>query len=194
MQGITGAAVYTRMHNMCNGANLAYRREVFYEVNGFDGIDSIASGDDMLLMHKIAKKHPGRTGFIKSNDAIIATHPADTWGEFFQQRIRWASKATHYKSPKLFGALAVVYFTNLGILITGVLAFFYPLAFWMFCVFWICKFLLEVFFVKEVADFFQQRYLVPYLFLLQPMHILYIVVSGFFGQFKTYRWKGRKLK
>jgi len=58
MQGITGASVYRRLHNMCNGANLAYERQTFYEVNGFDGIDTIASGDDMLLMHKIARRHP----------------------------------------------------------------------------------------------------------------------------------------
>ena len=124
----------------------------------------------------------------------MTTQPAGSWGEFFQQRIRWASKATHYKSPRLFGALLLVYLTNLGLLTTAVLAFFYLPAAWAIGLFWIGKFLLEVFFVKEVAAFFGQRYLLPYLFLLQPLHIAYIVVSGFFGQFKTYQWKGRKLK
>jgi cellulose synthase/poly-beta-1,6-N-acetylglucosamine synthase-like glycosyltransferase len=194
MQGITGASVYKRLHNMCNGANLAYDRKTFYDVNGFEGIDGIASGDDMLLMHKITRQHPGRAGFIKSSAAIMMTHPARTWGEFFQQRIRWASKATHYKSPRLFLALLLVYLTNLGILATAVLAFFHPPAAWALLAFWMCKFVLEVFFVREVAVFFQQQYLLPYLFLLQPLHIIYIVVSGFFGQFKTYRWKERKLQ
>ena len=194
MQGITGASVHKRLHNMCNGANLAYERKTFYGVNGFEGIDGIASGDDMLLMHKIAQKHPLQTGFLKSSEAIVDTRPAASWGEFFQQRIRWASKATHYKSPKLFGVLLLVYLTNLGILATGVLAFFHPgIAEWFFA-FWICKFLLEFFFVKEVAAFFGQQHLLPYLLLLQPLHMLYIVVSGFFGQFKSYQWKGRKLK
>ena len=41
---------------MCNGANLAYERKAFFEVNGFTGIDHIASGDDMLLMQKIAQR------------------------------------------------------------------------------------------------------------------------------------------
>jgi len=194
MQGITGASVYKRRHHMCNGANLAYDRKTFYEVNGFAGIDGIASGDDMLLMHKIAQKHPGRAGFIKSSAAIMMTHPAQTWGEFFQQRIRWASKATHYKSPGLFLALLLVYLTNLGMLATAVLAFFHPPAAWALPALLLCKFILEVFFVREVAVFFHQQYLLPYLFLLQPLHIIYIVVSGFFGQFKTYQWKGRKLK
>ncbi|MGK2862118.1 MAG: glycosyltransferase, partial [Chitinophagaceae bacterium] len=60
LQGITAAAVYQGMHSMCNGANLAYEKKLIYDVHGCHGIDDIASGDDMLLMHKIAKKYPGR--------------------------------------------------------------------------------------------------------------------------------------
>ncbi|MBS1566884.1 MAG: glycosyltransferase [Bacteroidetes bacterium] len=194
MQGITGASVYKRLHNMCNGANLAYDKKTFYEVNGFAGIDNIASGDDMLLMHKIATRYPQRTGFIKSRQAIIVTEPAHSWREFFQQRIRWASKAMHYKSPELFLALLLVYLANLAMLVTLLLAFFYPAAALAFLSLWIVKFALEFFFVREVAVFFNQQKLLPYLFLLQPLHIAYIVVSGFFGQFKSYQWKGRTLK
>jgi len=43
---------------MCNGANLAYSKKAFEEAGGFTGIDNIASGDDMLLMHKIYKRYP----------------------------------------------------------------------------------------------------------------------------------------
>ena len=32
---------------------MVYERTAFFEVGGFAGIDTIASGDDMLLMHKI---------------------------------------------------------------------------------------------------------------------------------------------
>ncbi|MEO9210960.1 MAG: glycosyltransferase, partial [Ginsengibacter sp.] len=69
LQGITGASVEKGFHNMCNGANLAYEKKVFFEVNGFEGIDEIASGDDMLLMHKIQKVYPNKIGFLKSPDA-----------------------------------------------------------------------------------------------------------------------------
>ena len=53
LQGITAAAVSAGYHTICNGANLAYRKDVFYEVGQFRGIDQVASGDDMLLMFKI---------------------------------------------------------------------------------------------------------------------------------------------
>jgi len=58
LQGITGASVYKKIHSMCNGANVTYQKEVFEQVKGFEGVDNIASGDDMLLMHKIWKKFP----------------------------------------------------------------------------------------------------------------------------------------
>lgn len=58
LQAITGAAVSKKKLSMCNGANIAYATKAFQEVNGFSGIDKIASGDDMLLMHKIWKRYP----------------------------------------------------------------------------------------------------------------------------------------
>ena len=194
MQGITGAAVFKRFHNMCNGANLAYEKKVFYEAGGFSGIDNIASGDDMLLMKKIARQHPGQTGFIKSSEAIVTTLPAAGWGAFFQQRIRWASKATHYQQPAIFFVLLLVYLTNLMIFCFLLLGIFQKFAFLLFLLLCVAKFFMEYFFVREVAVFFKQQRLLHWLLLLQPLHIVYIVVSGFLGQFKTYEWKGRKLK
>ena len=194
MQGITGAAVFKRFHNMCNGANLAYEKKVFYEAGGFSGIDNIASGDDMLLMKKIARQHPGQTGFIKSAEAIVTTLPAAGWGPFFQQRIRWASKATHYQQPAIFFVLLLVYLTNLMIFCFLLLGIFQKFAFLLFLLLCVAKFFMEYFFVREVAVFFKQQRLLHWLLLLQPLHIVYIVVSGFLGQFKTYEWKGRKLK
>jgi len=194
MQGITGAAVFKRFHNMCNGANLAYEKKVFYEAGGFSGIDNIASGDDMLLMKKIAREYPEQIGFIKSSEAIVTTLPAAGWRAFFQQRIRWASKATYYQQPAIFFVLLLVYLTNLMIFCFLLLGIFQKFAFLLFLLLCVAKFFMEYFFVREVAVFFKQQRLLHWLLLLQPLHIVYIVVSGFLGQFKTYEWKGRKLK
>src|SRR4051794_31146834 len=67
LQGITAAAVSAGFHSMCNGANLAYSKSIFYAVDGFKGIDNIASGDDMLLMDKIQKQYTGSVGFLFSD-------------------------------------------------------------------------------------------------------------------------------
>ena len=40
---------------MCNGANLAYRKNAFEEINGYGADQKFASGDDMFLLMKIRK-------------------------------------------------------------------------------------------------------------------------------------------
>ncbi len=105
LQGITAASVHEGFHSMGNGANLAYAKEAFNAVGGFSGVDDIASGDDMLLMHKISKAFPGRIAYAFSPDAIIDTKPEADWKSFFRQRIRWASKATKYDDKRIFQVL-----------------------------------------------------------------------------------------
>src|SRR5687768_6658540 len=73
LQGITAASVASGAHSMCNGANLAYSRQAFLDANGFDGIDQIASGDDMLLMYKIWKRQPTKVMYVKSREVIMQT-------------------------------------------------------------------------------------------------------------------------
>jgi cellulose synthase/poly-beta-1,6-N-acetylglucosamine synthase-like glycosyltransferase len=129
LQGITGAAVYKKMHSMCNGANFAYEKNAWFDVGGFKGIDSIASGDDMLLMHKIYKLYPDRVLFLKSREAIVHTQPMHTWKGFFNQRIRWASKADQYDDKRILPVLILVYFFNLLLLLLPVIAAFNNSAF-----------------------------------------------------------------
>lgn len=105
LQGITAAAVSAGFHSMCNGANLAYRKDVFYEVGGFRGIDRLASGDDMFLMHKIKQRYPDRLGYLFARGAIVTTAPMADWRSFINQRIRWASKADAYHDRGIFYTL-----------------------------------------------------------------------------------------
>jgi cellulose synthase/poly-beta-1,6-N-acetylglucosamine synthase-like glycosyltransferase len=193
LQGITGAAVYKNIYPMCNGANLAYTRTAFDKVDGFSGIDHIASGDDMLLMKKIRKQFPGKTGYIKDHRVIVSTSPAENIRAFFHQRIRWASKISHYNDPTTFSTLALVYLVNVSFLLLFITCFFYGHWRWLLVLLAI-KTISEYFFVAEVAGFFQQQPLMKYFPLCQPFHILYTVIAGSFGSFGKYQWKNRKVK
>lgn len=193
LQGITGASVFKKMHSMCNGANLAYERKLFYEVNGFSGIEHIASGDDMLLMHKIAKKYQDSIRYLKSKDAIVNTQPMFTWKDFFNQRIRWASKAMHYDDKRIFWVLLLVYLFNVSFLVMLVAGFWWRLYWFILAASWISKTIIELPFFYSVAGFFGKRSLLKYLFFFQPLHIFYTIISGLLGQFGKYEWKGRKV-
>ena len=194
LQGITGACVYKRFHTMCNGANLAYEKSAFYAVNGFTGIDDIASGDDMLLMYKIYKQHPESVFYLKSRNAVVTTNPVSAWSDFFNQRIRWASKATHYDDKKIFWILLLVYSTNLCFLILAIASFWKATWFFFFILLLIAKILVEFPFVNSAAIFFGEKNLMRYFPLMQPFHILYTIVAGWLGKFGTYEWKGRRIK
>jgi cellulose synthase/poly-beta-1,6-N-acetylglucosamine synthase-like glycosyltransferase len=194
LQGITGASVHKKFHNMCNGANLAYEKKVFYEVNGFEGIDEIASGDDMLLMHKIQKAYPKKIMFLKSPEVIIETKPASNLKEFFNQRIRWASKADKYTDKKITFVLMLVYLLNAWLLILGIISFFYLNVFLLFVISIASKTSVELFFLYPVAKFFKKEKLLWWFLLAQPLHILYTLIVGWLGKFGSYYWKGRKVK
>lgn len=193
LQGITGASVFKNSHSMCNGANLAYEKTAFDKVNGFTGIDNIASGDDMLLMHKIWKHYPDRVHYLKSKAAIVTTQPMKTWKTFFNQRIRWASKAKNYDDKRIIAVLLVVFLFNLSFLVLAVVGFS-CYQYWLYLAgLWILKTIIELPFVRSVASFFNKRALLNYFFFFQPLHILYTIVSGLFGQIGKYEWKGRRV-
>ena len=204
LQGITGAAVYKKMHCMCNGANLAYEKNAFYEVGGFKGIDNIASGDDMLLMHKIYERYPESVLFLKAAAAIVQTQPMHTLKDFFNQRIRWASKADKYNDKRILPVLVLVYFLNVMLLLLPLLAIFnkqifvifnYPftiIQYWIVLV--ILKTIIEMFYLLPVAIFFNKKRVLLWFPVAQPFHILYTIIAGWLGKFGTYQWKDRKVK
>ena len=208
LQGITGASVNKKMHSMCNGANLAYTKKAFTAVNGFSGIDNIASGDDMLLMHKIYKQNRDSVLFLRSKEVIVQTQPVQTVKEFFNQRIRWASKADKYDDKRIFFVLLLVYLFNLLLVILPVITIFnnnifavrvYPVTLissffelWLFLLF--AKTLVELFFLFPVAKFFKKSQLLWWFPIMQPFHIVYTVIAGWLGKFGSYQWKGRNVK
>ncbi|TAG12868.1 MAG: glycosyltransferase [Sphingobacteriia bacterium] len=194
LQGITAAAVAAGYHSMCNGANLAYEKKAFYAVGQFKGIDHLASGDDMFLMHKIKQQYPARLGYLFSPKVIVETAPMPNWNAFLQQRIRWASKADSYTEKSIFWVLALVYSFNAALLL-GVLVAFFTEGLWYWVLYFIgIKTLVELLFMLPVARFYGLQQTLLYFPLLQPLHIFYTVIAGWLGKFGKYRWKNRTVQ
>lgn len=194
LQGITAASVSANFHTMCNGANLAYTKQAFDEVNGFEGIDRVATGDDVLLMHKIWKQRPQNVFYLKSKEAIVTTQPTKTWREFLSQRRRWASKTLVYDDWRIIAVLGFVLLLNL--LPFGLfLAALFNKIYWLhFVLFFFAKTIIEWPFVSSVAAFFNQQNLMRWFFFVQPLHVFYTVFVGLLSQFGKYEWKGRRTR
>ncbi len=189
LQGITAAAVGAGKHSMSNGANLGFEKTAFIAVGGYQGVDHIASGDDMFLMHKMKQTLHKPVGYLFHPDAIVLTAAMDTWKGFIMQRIRWASKARYYDDRSITLVLTVVYFFNLSFICLAFMGswstLLIALAF---------KTFFELFFLDPVAKFFKLQPELKYFVFYQPIHIVYNIAAGLFGQLKTYSWKGRKVK
>jgi glycosyltransferase involved in cell wall biosynthesis len=194
MQGITAAAHALRMGNMSNGANLAFTKAAYQSVNGYQGIDALASGDDYLLMVKLNKQYPGRIAYLKSPFATVRTLPQPTWHSFLQQRIRWASKSGKYNDGKLTAILLLVYLFNCALFAAWLAAPFSDAWLSVASAMLTIKIVTELLFLFPVAHFFRRRWELRYFLPLQPLHVIYIVTAGFLGFVGKYQWKGRTVK
>lgn len=113
---------------MCNGANLLYKKDLFKKVNGYVGVNHIASGDDVFLLEKVLALNPNLIMYAKHPDLIIDTQPVITWKKLLSQRVRWAKKSKNYKTiyPKILGIITIG--VNVSFLI-GILGLSYHFSF-----------------------------------------------------------------
>ena len=192
--GIGAAFIGNNRASTCNGANLAYRKDVFYEVGGFKGIDDLASGDDELLLQKVAVRYPGRIGFLKDREAIVYTHAKHTLKQFIQQRRRWASKSTHYKDKRIVALAVAIWLFNVSLLANAALSFYNVYFLKLFALQFLLKYLFEAAFLLPIASFFKRTNLVGLLILVNPLHIIYLVYIGLIGNTGKYEWKGRVVR
>lgn len=196
MMGIAGGGIQRQFMRMCNGANLAYTKTVFHAVNGFEGIDHLASGDDMLLMQKVAAKYPNEVGYLKNRAATVYTYAKPTLKSFINQRLRWATKSSSYRELLVTFILAMVFFFCCNIVFSLFAALFLGKVGWLILLGSVLvKALMDYRFLGMMSRFFGRQDLMLYFVSAFFLHIGYITIIGFLANLKTeYVWKGRKVK
>jgi len=192
LQGATIGSFGINKPFMCNGANFAYSKQFFKELNGFQGNENIASGDDVFLLQKAISVAPKQVGFLLAKESIVATKPVATWSELFQQRVRWASKSTGYSS--IFGKLLalMVFGGNLAWIVSFLIWLIGFLDQNIFMLFVALKFLIDFILICKTASFFESKlqYVLPSS-LLYPFFSVSVAVYSLFGK---YSWKDRNFK
>ena len=174
-----------------NANNLAYRRCTFEEVGGFEGFEHMISGDDDLLLQRVARKTDWKIRFAVSEDTFIQTRPVQTLRDFVHQRMRWASKGLHYRGMlKVFLGGTFLFFLLLLITVPlsamGLLDTPVP----VFC--WLGKMIVEGMIIVKGCRLFRRRDMLKYFLPTEIIHIPYILSAGIGGQFFKFEWKGRR--
>ena len=191
LQGATIGSFGLRKGFMCNGANFAYTKSFFQELNGFEGNDEIASGDDVFLLQKAIARFPDKVHYLKSENNVVLTKPLDDWKSLFYQRVRWASKTVSYQSNSGKGLGLVVFGGNLA----WILGF----GFWVLGLTPFLNIIL-IFFLKLVVDavliykanLFLNKNSMRYLILGSLVYPFFSVSVALYSVFGKYEWKGRQ--
>ncbi len=191
--GSGAATLQMGFPTMCNAANLAFSRAAFYAVGGYQGTAPTATGDDLFLMHKIHLRFPGSIRFLKNREAIVRTSAKATWGDFFQQRKRWASKWKLYQDRRVIVLALFVFLSNVILLSTFLLVFFGKIPVCWFLMGLLLRFGAEFFFLADVLTFLGQSRKTGWIVPVQAVYFLYVVFFGVIAQKRGYVWKGRKL-
>lgn len=193
--GAAAACIRNGMPNTCNGANMAYTRELFYDVSGYDGIDILATGDDESLLHKVYKKYPKAIGFLKSKDAIVSTYANSKFKKFIHQRKRWASNSSEFHDKRAVMMVVIIFLFNLSLVCSAIFSIIESS---LLNYLWIAlgaKIVLDGIFFIQMLSFFNKQKLIPYILLVEFFYSFYIVYIGLLGKTGAgYTWKDRNVK
>ena len=190
LQGATIGSFGLNKGFMCNGANFAYTKSLFQGLNGFEGNDKIASGDDVFLLQKAIEKIPDEVRYLKAQDAIVVTKPTENWKALFHQRVRWAAKTSSYRSTfgKFLGL--IVFLGNLSFVIGFFLLLFGVLSYPILVLFAFFKFIVD-FGLLSVTNQFLTKIRIKSLLLSSLLYPFFSSAVAFYSLFGSYEWKDR---
>src|ERR1051326_124217 len=181
---------------MCNGAALAYRKDVFEAVNGHSGHLHVPSGDDMMLMQEIRRsgKHPVQWFYNGRN--AVQTPALPTLRQFFDQRTRWASKTKYYSDKRAVAVALLVFITSVlplvlcmealamrsvNMLVLGISLFIFKAG-------------IDLLFLLLAAKIFKTSLSFALFFMVALLYPFYIFAVGLGSVFMPVKWKDRKYR
>lgn len=193
LQGATIGSFGLKKAFMCNGANFAYKKSLFESLNGFDGNNKIASGDDVFLLQKAVGLFPDEVHYLKAEEAIVMTKPTENWKSLFYQRVRWAAKTSSYQSSfgKILGL--IVFFGNLSFVIGVFFLVFGILSYPIFVLLAFSKFMID-FVLIHITNQFLTKTRIKSLLLSSLLYPFFSSSVALYSLFGSYEWKERKFK
>ncbi len=177
---------------LANGANFAFRKKLFFDVNGFEGSKQISSGDDIFLLHKF-NRYGAKTSFNKSIESLITTHAEDSLLDFMNQRIRWASKTASYRNIATLFVIIMFYTYYLSFPFLLIFAAVHPILIKWLAGALLAKSFIDFVYLRRVLNFFKKTRLLQLFLPAQFFHLMYVLITGAVALFIPVRWKGRKL-
>ena len=174
---------------IASAPSLAYRKELYTSVGGFQGLEDSVSGDDDLLVRKMQKDPKWKVTYNPAPDACVTTSPVTNWKELITQRARWASNGAHYDEKGFVALLVCIYAFYWWL----VLSPFFAILGWIpWAGFWVpvaVKLLLSGIFLSITSKRLGHRGLLRDLIWCEILHVPIVLVAVILGHLGLYRWK-----
>ena len=184
--GTAGLAMHLPLTS--TGNNLAYRKDFFKSVNGFENVIKIQSGDDDLLMQKLATDRPFAMRYCITPSTFVTTNGKETLKELWEQRKRWASKTIYY-SPKIVFVLSMVFLFLTMLCVTAAFSPFSTKILIATLVAFALKSLGDLILILRGLKIFRQEHLLKWCIPVEIVHAPFTVLAVLFGLFGRFKWK-----
>ncbi len=163
------------------GRNLAYHKSEFYKTNGFIKHMHIRSGDDDLFIQEAASSK--NTAICIDEDSFTISEAPQTFTEWFRQKRRHVSTASHYKIK--FQLLLGLFFTTKSLFYALLIPLFmmcsWQLMIPISCAYFILLYLVIGFSAKKLAE--------PHLIFIAPFLELFLILFQFSIFITNLIWK-----
>jgi len=175
---------------VCSGANLAYKKEVFLELDPYRDNLHIASGDDMFLLKKAFRGSCNIQSSTHPNSVVYTPAEAGPKNALFQ-RLRWASKTGRISILPVFLSGLTLILANTACLLTGIYLFVDSsyLAFGLFTL--IIKLLIDFLLLFLSARMFNVKFSPAWYLPAFVFNIAYTPAIALVSLFVKPIWKGR---
>ncbi|MBR4348991.1 MAG: glycosyltransferase [Fibrobacter sp.] len=184
--GTAGLAMHLPLTS--TGNNLAYRKSFFKSVHGFDNVIKIQSGDDDLLMQKLAADRPWAMRYCIAESTFVTTSGKETLHELWEQRKRWASKTIYY-TPKIVFVLSMVFLFLTMQCVAAILAPFSLEILIAFAATFVAKCVGDLVLILRGLRIFRQEHLLKWCIPVEIIHAPFTVLAVLFGLFGRFKWK-----
>lgn len=184
--GTAGLAMHLPLTS--TGNNLAYSKSFFKSVNGFENVLKIQSGDDDLLMQKLAKDRPWAMRYSVTPETFVATKGKETLKELWEQRKRWASKTIYY-SPKIVFVLSMVFLFLTMLTLSAIFSIFSIKILATTIIAFAIKCIGDLVLILRGLRIFKQEHLIRWCIPVEIIHAPFTVLAVLFGLFGRFKWK-----
>ena len=175
----------------CTARNIAFRKNMFNKMGGYQGIEYIESGDDDLLLHKVVTQTDINIHFIANEKTLVSSQAPESIHAFYLQRLRYASKGLLYyklNTPiEVKIILPFLFITNCACIIAILNFINYQNIIWLIPLF--LKGIADIILINQYMHKIKIHFKLLYFIILMIMHPFYVVIIGGLAPLIKVQWK-----